>query len=133
MRWSRKLFLKKCIAKDGHLCNSKEESVVDNFLFFNNIEHEREVLYPYHVLYNISGTKRNDFLIHLLDGSPVYIEYAGLIDKYDYSKKLDDKIELCKDLNIHLIVIYPYQLGQLQQVILHKIDKLNYSINNKYK
>ena len=117
-------YSKKCISLKGNICNSKEECIVDDFLYSNGINFEREIHYPYHEKYNPNNLKRCDFLYKLYDGTPVYIEYAGLISKKTYKTKLEQKISLCEELNLMLIVIYPHQLSQLYTIILSKLKQL---------
>lgn len=109
-------FSKKCLCLDNHICNSYEEAFVDNFMFENDINHDREPPYPYHPLYNKNKLKRGDFLVKDTLGNIIYVEYAGLYKKPKYKLGMDKKITLAKDLNLKLIVIYPYQLGQLKKI-----------------
>ena len=53
----------RCIAKDGHVCNSLVELEIDNWLFDHEIKHEKEPLYPAHNKLNPSKRLRADFLI----------------------------------------------------------------------
>ena len=62
----------KCIAKDGHACNSLAELEIDNWFFLNGIEHEREPYYPLHEKYNPNTRLRADFKVQ-----NTYIEYGG--------------------------------------------------------
>lgn len=116
-------FSKKCLSIDNHICNSTEECIVDNYLYSKNIVHEREVLYPYHPLYNVNHMKRCDFFIKTANGIPIYIEYAGLVTNKAYAEKLNQKQQLALILNLNLIIIYPHQLGQLDKFLLDKIPQ----------
>lgn len=109
-------FTTRVVADDGHICDSHEEAFVDNFLFANGIKHARNVRYPWHEKYNRSGLKRCDFAIPV--GSEiVYVEYAGLIQKDHYRRKLETKIHLAEELGLKLIVITQAQLGQLRDLL----------------
>lgn len=121
---TKNAYSKKCISIDGDLCNSVEESMVDNALFYSNWAHEREVLYPYHEKYNQNAMKRCDFRVISKNGNLVYIEYAGLINNEEYRKNIKTKIQLCKDNCLNIIVIYPYQLGQLDTILIKKLHEL---------
>lgn len=93
------LFSEKHIAKDGHLCDSLSEKLIDDWLFKNNIKHKRNFPYP-----NSKFTA--DFEIN---GN--FLEFFGLngeIKKYDKNIKLKEKI--AKKNNINLIKIYPKDL-----------------------
>jgi hypothetical protein len=37
---------KKYIAKDGHKCDSFAEKIIDDWLYSNNVEHQRNIPYP---------------------------------------------------------------------------------------
>lgn len=117
-------FSKRVISNDKHICFSQEECMIDNYLYERQVEHDKEVYYPLSKKYNYNRKKRCDFLIKTATGILVYVEYAGLINKEEYSRKIKEKIELCKELSINLIVIYPWQLGQLDKIILKTLDKI---------
>ena len=74
-----------CIAKDGDICFSLGEKTIDDFLFINGINHEKEAMYP-------QSNFRTDFKI-----GNVFIEYFGLIGSGNLMKKLKKKREMCKD------------------------------------
>lgn len=114
-------FSKRVLSKDNHICFSQEEFMVDNYLHERQIAHDKEIYYPLSKKYNCNKKKRCDFLIRTSNGVLVYIEYAGLINKEAYFQKLKEKIELCKELSINLIVIYPWQLRQLDKIILETL------------
>lgn len=87
-------------AKDGHLCDSISEAVIDNWLFKNKIAHQRNVAYP------ISNHKA-DWSI----GKNIFIEYFGLAeDSPRYDRDIQTKKNLCKEHGIKLIEIYPKDL-----------------------
>lgn len=102
----------RCIAKDGHECNSLVELDIDNWLYLNNISHEKEPLYPYHEKYNPNARLRADFRT-----SQFFIEYAGLLDDPKYVRKMKRKEALARELNVKLIVITPKDLQDLDSVL----------------
>ncbi len=87
-------------AKDGHICDSVSEALIDNWLTEKNIPHDKNAHYP--------NSK------HLADWSiknGVFIEYFGLAkDSPRYDKSIKEKLKLCKESNIKLIAIYPKDL-----------------------
>lgn len=87
-------------AKDGHICDSISEAIIDNWLAENKISHERNAHYP--------NSK------HLADWSikdNVFIEYFGLAkDSPRYDRSVKEKTRLCKKHGIKLIAIYPKDL-----------------------
>lgn len=83
-----------CLAKDGHVCNSIGEKVIDDFLTSKHIPHEKEPHYP-------EGQYRADFLIN-----GYFIEYFGLAGDPDYDSKTGLKLELCRKHGIKLIALY---------------------------
>lgn len=92
------------VAKDGHVCLSLGEKTIDDFLYENNIKHEKEPYYP-------EGNYRADFLV---DG--IFIEYFGLKGNKDYDKKIKLKQKLCKEHNIKLISIYPNDIISIKKL-----------------
>lgn len=101
------------IANDGHICDSMEEGLVDNFLFANNIAHSIQPLYPRHEELNPKGYIRADF--YLTDFN-VFVEYAGLITRKFYASKLEKKQQLATVIGINLLIVYPSKLGQLEKI-----------------
>lgn len=93
------LFADRCIAKDGHICDSLAEKLIDDYLFDKNIQHERCVSYP-------ESNCTADFKI----GS-IFVEYFGLVGehkRYDELRKI--KQQLAKKYKLDLIEIYPKDL-----------------------
>lgn len=100
------------LAKDGHLCDSREEAMVDDFLFTHNMPHSIQPLYPRHPELNIKGYIRADFL---LEKDSVFVEYAGLINRKFYAKKLELKQQLATAVGIKLFIVYPSDLSNLEK------------------
>jgi hypothetical protein len=84
-----------CLAKDGHMCLSLGEKIVDDFLFARGIAHEKKLPYP-------EGNYRADFTV---DG--VLIEYLGLAGDPDYDAKTRLKQRICRKHDVRLIMVYP--------------------------
>lgn len=91
------LFKRQHRAKDGHICDSYEECVVDNFLSDNGISHLTQVQYP-------NSRFKCDFVVN-----GVFIEYTKFkendLAKDKYNKTLNIKREICKSNGISLIEI----------------------------
>ncbi|HAL61709.1 MAG TPA: hypothetical protein DCP08_04795 [Chloroflexi bacterium] len=98
-----------CLAKDGHLCASLAEKTVDDWLFEQEIPHEREPKYPYDPELNPSGLLRADWKIH-----DIYVEYYGL-DSPEYLLKAREKAKLARRHNLRLIEINPEDLEALEE------------------
>jgi len=97
-----------CLAKDGHSCNSLAEAKIDDYLFENKINHEKEPRYP-------GTTWRADFKV-----GEVYIEYFGLTGNKKYDEKTKAKIEYANENSIDLISIYPNDtIDQWKQKLKH--------------
>lgn len=87
------------LSNDGHMCDSYEEKIIDDLLYELNIYHDVHVKYP------------NSNLICDFKLSDCYIECAGYKrnttskghDKY--VKTLNNKIKICSELNVKLIII----------------------------
>jgi hypothetical protein len=91
---------RKCIAKDGHTCDSVSELIIDNWLTEHNIQHLKAQPYP---------TSK-----HIADWSldnKTFIEYFGLAnDSRRYDKEIIRKWQLCTELGIKLIEVYSKDL-----------------------
>src|SRR3989344_323719 len=91
------LFAKRHHARDGHVCDSFSEKIIDDWLTENKIAHKRKVRY---------GTAKvnADFLIE--DSTIIeFFGLAGVQTKYD--KIISKKRTLSKQLVLTLIEIYP--------------------------
>jgi len=87
------------VAKDGHRCDSLTEKIIDDWLFKNKIEHERNVFYP-------NSRYTADFKIN-----NKFVEFFGLKGELkSYDKNLEIKEEIARKNNIELIGIYPKDL-----------------------
>lgn len=94
-----------CYAEDGTKCLSSAESIIHNFLLklqtkYNKISLiEKEVMYKTFIenslLKEVSGGMRCDWLV-TIEGKKYIVEYFGLMDKENYRKKHDKKIEIIK-------------------------------------
>ena len=110
---------KRTIAKaiDGHLCDSVSEVLIDNWLYKNNICHERNVHYP-------ETNHKADWQIIFRD-KKIFIEYFGLAnDSPRYDRSIKVKEILCKKQNISLMAIYPQDLYR---------GYLDINLKNKFK
>lgn len=93
------MFSKIHTAKDGHRCDSLTEKIIDDWLFKNNIKHERNIFYP-------NSRYTADFKI-----DNKFIEFFGLKGKLkNYDKNLKIKERIAKQNKIELIKIYPKDL-----------------------
>jgi hypothetical protein len=90
-------------AIDGHLCDSISELLIDNWLYENNIQHERNANYP--------GTHHRADWETTSKNQKIFIEYFGLAnDSPRYDRTIKEKKELCRKHKIKLIEIYPQNL-----------------------
>ena len=88
-------------ARDGHVCDSVSEALIDNWLHQHKISHARDAKYP-------TTKHRADWSIQ--DGK-VFIEYFGLAkDSPRYDREVKIKKNLCRKNKIKLIEIYPSDL-----------------------
>jgi len=93
------IFSKKFTAKDGHICDSFAEKIIDDWLNKNKISHEKNYPYP-------NGKMTADFAVN-----NIRIEYFGLqgLNK-NYDRIIKIKQKLCGERNLKLIGIYPSDL-----------------------
>lgn len=101
----------KCIAKSGNVCNSLDEQFIDNYLFSLGHKPHKEPKYPFHSVYNPRTLLRADWL---LEGK--FIEYFGLKGEINYDIKTSKKINLCAEMGLDLITIYPDDLANLDKI-----------------
>lgn len=95
------IFARKWEAKDGHLCDSSSEKIIDDFLSKNSISHERNVYYPNQKKF------KTDFLIN----GKYWIEFAGLkgvLKRYDLL--FERKKSMAKKNGINIVEICPQDL-----------------------
>lgn len=91
---------RKCFAKDGHICDSVSELLVDNWLYSQSIAHQKEVPYP-----------KGKFMADWALSSNIFVEYFGLAnDSRRYDEEIKKKQQICRDSGIILIEIYSKHL-----------------------
>jgi len=91
------LFARKFVAKDGHLCDSFTEKVIDDWLSERHIAHQRTVRY---------GTTKYtaDFKLE----PNIIVEFFGLAGvQKAYDSNIQTKRRLAAELGYRLIEIYP--------------------------
>ena len=103
------LFAKKFKAKDGHICDSFSEKIIDDWLFENGIEHRRHVRY--------GRTKLTaDFVLE----SNTIVEFFGLAGvQIKYDAIIERKREVSRELGQKLVEIYPRDLFPKNTLPLH--------------
>ena len=91
------LFAKRHHARDGHVCDSFSEKIIDDWLAENKVAHKRNVRYG-------SAKANADFLLD--DGAIIeFFGLAGVQSKYD--EIIAKKRTLARELSLTLIEIYP--------------------------
>ena len=94
------MFTKKYIAKDGHICDSLAEKIIDDWFEKRKIDHQRQIPYP--------GNPKltTDFI-----AENHWIEFFGLAGQHKrYDELRKEKIQLAKLYNLPLMEIYPNHL-----------------------
>lgn len=90
------LFSEKQTAKDGHMCDSVGEKIIDELLTREGIKHIRSVRY---------GTTKYTADFVLEDGT--IIEYFGLAGaQEDYDRNLNIKRNIAKEMGVRFVEIY---------------------------
>lgn len=93
-------------AKDGHVCDSISEAIIDNWLTNHGVTHRRNVPYP-------DTNHKADWVIK----ENIFIEYFGLAnDSHRYDQSAKTKQALCRRHGVQLIAIYPRDLYPKQQL-----------------
>lgn len=114
------MFADKCMANDGHICDSVAEKIIDDYLYGKGISHIRNFPYP-------EGNYIADFKV----GNKL-VEYFGLAgehNKYDEIKKV--KLDIARRSNFQLIEIYPqdlYPKESLNRVLRAKLNTYTYGV-----
>ncbi len=97
-------------ARDGHLCDSVSELLIDNWLHKHRINHQKEVSYP-------KGKFTADWSL----SSNIFVEYFGLArDSRRYDEEIKKKQQICKDSKITLFEIYSKDLfpkNRLEEIL----------------
>lgn len=105
-----------CIARDGHLCHSLAEKMIDDWLSDHGVPHEREPKYPRHADLNPRGALRADWKV-----GEKYIEYFGLAGDGEYDRKMAAKVELARNLDLELIPLFQHQLRDLDRALTDRL------------
>lgn len=103
------MFADKCIANDGHICDSLAEKLIDDYLYGKNIQHQRCIPYP-----NSECTA--DFKIG--DTLVEYFGLAGEHKRYDELRRIKQK--MAKKYRLNLIEVYPkdlYPQNKLENIL----------------
>jgi hypothetical protein len=108
----------RCIANDGHECNSLAEMEIDNWFNANGIPHEKEPSYPPHPTLNPRARLRADFKV-----GGTLIEYAGLMDDPHYSGRIEAKKNLANEIGVKLLVITPTDWHKLDIILEEAIEE----------
>ena len=110
------LFKRQHKAEDGHICDSYEECMVDNFLYKNNIKHKTQVQYP-------NSKYKCDFVVN-----NIFIEYTKFknndLAKEKYIKTLKEKRKICKENNITLIEIDDISNDKLNSLLQRLLSEM---------
>ena len=94
-------FARKYTAKDGHICDSLSEKIIDNWLTSHKLLHEHGIYYP-------NQTKfKTDFLVK----NKYWIEFPGLLGQLKrYDELYKKKMKLAKNLEIKIIEVLPQDI-----------------------
>lgn len=94
------MFSIKYTAKDGHVCDSLSEKIIDDWLYRKGLTHSRNIAYPEKPNLTV------DFVVN-----EIWIEFFGLYGQHQHYDLLhNEKIALAKKYNIKLIKLYPKHL-----------------------
>jgi len=95
------LFADRCLASDGHWCDSFAEKIIDEWFHSKGIVHKRSVQYP-HKFKKMTC----DFVV-----GKYFIEFFGLEGEVKrYTKHVNIKRRLSKKYNLNLVEIKPIDL-----------------------
>jgi hypothetical protein len=100
---------------DGHDVRSQGETLIDNWLFKNNICH------GYEVMMDIPERIYSDFTVYDFDRRLVYIEYWGKEGDEKYMERKSKKQEIYSKYKLNLVEIYPHDLKNFDHVMRAKL------------
>ncbi len=95
------LFAKRWLAKDGHICNSLSEKIIDDFLTRNNIQHLKDVYYPNQRKFSADFVVKGKYWVE-------FVGLKGVLKRYD--RLFKRKTLLAKKNGIKIIELYPSDL-----------------------
>lgn len=113
----RLFFGTRCLANDGHECASIAEKTIDDWLTNRNVIHQKEPLYPHDRELNPARKLRADWEVE-----NTLIEYAGLMNRQDYSEKMSKKRVLASKHGIALIILSAEDLLKLDKKLERFLD-----------
>ena len=109
--WLKRCGIKKTkryITKDGHITKSRDELIIDDWLFDNGIVHGYEPKYLGNCRY------RADFLV-----KGIYYEYCGLAAKFPgYDEKMQKKFKYAKEKGMEVALIHREDLNNLEKIFI---------------
>jgi hypothetical protein len=114
----RLFFGTRCLAIDGHECASIAEKTIDDWLVNHHIAHRKEPLYPYDQELNPENKLRADWLVE-----NTLIEYAGLMNRQEYSEKISKKKSLANKQRVELIILAAEDILILEKKLGHLSQK----------
>ncbi len=100
------LFAKKHIAKDGHLCDSFTEKIIDDWFYSKKIPHKRNTPYPENKSLTADFLVKNNFV--------EFFGLSGEVRRYD--KLVKRKKKICEKYKLKLIEIYPKDLYPINKL-----------------
>lgn len=119
-----------CFDDNGEVCRSEAEMKITNLLIKNNITFNKEVRYT-DLLSNKFNTWRMDWY---LPNDDIVVEYFGLYSETQlkkktkigkYSRKVNRKINFCKENNLKIISIFPEDIKNGLDNVLKKFKDSN--------
>jgi hypothetical protein len=99
------------IASNGMACLSIGERMLVEYLVDQNIEFEKEPIYPKHTRLNPSGGMRADFKV-----KDLWVELAGMLNLPEYAARIEKKKQLAKVLGLNLLILKDYQKEDLNML-----------------
>lgn len=111
------------ISENGDVCLSSKELEITNLLIKSNIKYVKEVLYRDIIEDKSLQLIRCDWYI-----GNIVVEYFGMPEKSSYKKRMEMKINLCKEKNIPLISLLPKDLNKNYKGLLEKFKEYDIEI-----
>jgi|JI6StandDraft_1071083.scaffolds.fasta_scaffold00615_5 hypothetical protein len=101
------------LTEDGHWVRSQGETLIDNWLYRNNVLHGYE-----HRIQKGTKFKKSDFYLPQYD---LVIEYWGMSGNQAYEISKKDKINFYNENKINFLELFPQDIQMLSEVLKSKL------------
>ncbi len=110
--------------EDGHIVKSKDEAIIDNYLYNHKILHRYEKEYYPNNSEKYEKPIHPDWILpNYNDLGNVYIEYWGIENSKKYEEEKEYKLQIYKEDKVTLISLYPKDITNLSEILEMKLKR----------